>query len=109
MQSSKTASARTLWHRWLGLPLMVGVVCAGLNTPLRAAGAATVADAAKADNLTALKKLIKERANVNATANDGSTALLWAVYHSNTEMIKELLAAGASVEVANHYGVTPLL
>ena len=70
---------------------------------------AAVADAARADDLPAVRKLIKEHADVNAPANDGSTALLWAAYHSNVEMTKALLAAGAVVDVANHYGVTPLL
>jgi ankyrin repeat protein len=68
-----------------------------------------VIDAARADNLPAVLKLIKERADVNALASDGSTALLWAAYHSNAEMTKALLAAGAAVDTANRYGVTPLL
>jgi ankyrin repeat protein len=77
---------------------------------LAAAGnTAAVADAAKADDLPAVAKLIKEHADVNAAANDGSTALLWAAYHSNVEMTKALLAAGAGVDTANRYGVTPLL
>ena len=46
---------------------------------------------------------------MNTAANDGSTALLWAAFHSNAEMTKALLAAGAAVDAANHYGVTPLL
>ncbi|HSP68655.1 MAG TPA: ankyrin repeat domain-containing protein [Bryobacteraceae bacterium] len=76
---------------------------------LHAASRAAVADAAKADDLPAVRKLIKEHADVNAAANDGSTALLWAAYHSNAEMTKALLAAGAAVDAANRYGVTPLL
>ena len=68
-----------------------------------------VSDAARADDLTAVRKLIKEHADVNTAANDGSSALLWAAYRSNAEMTKTLLAAGAAVDAANHYGVTPLL
>ena len=68
-----------------------------------------MADAAKADDVPAVRKLIKEHADVNMLANDGSSALLWAAYHSNAEMTKALLAAGAAVDAANHYGVTPLL
>jgi ankyrin repeat protein len=68
-----------------------------------------MAEAAKADDLAGVRKLIKEHADVNATANDGSSALLWAAYHSNVDMTKALLAAGATVDAANHYGVTPLL
>jgi ankyrin repeat protein len=70
---------------------------------------AAVADAARADDLSAVRKLIKERADVNTPANDGSTALLWAAFRSDVEMTKALLAAGATVDAANHYGVTPLL
>jgi ankyrin repeat protein len=68
-----------------------------------------VAEAAKADDVAAVRKLIKEHADVNTPANDGSSALLWAAYNSDLEMTKVLLAAGATVDAANHYGVTPLL
>ena len=70
---------------------------------------AAVADAARADDLPAVHKLIKEHADVNAPAKDGSSALLWAAFHSDAEMTKALLAAGAWVDAPNHYGVTPLL
>jgi ankyrin repeat protein len=88
---------------WLGLHLMLAFVLHAASNP------AVVADAARADDLPAVRKLIKERADVNATANDGSSALLWAAYHSNADLTKALLAAGAAVDAANHYGVTPLL
>jgi ankyrin repeat protein len=98
----------------VGLPLVLGFVLGFvLVAPpavLHAASIVTaVVEAAKADDLPAVRKLIKEHADVNAPANDGATALLWAAYHSNVEMTKELLAAGAAVDAANHYGVTPLL
>src|ERR1035438_5913250 len=110
MQPVRRASARPARHvRWC-LPLILGFVFMPPNAPLQAASSvAFMADAAKADDLPAVRKLIKEHADVNAAANDGSTALLWAAYHSNAEITKELLAAGAAVDAANHYGVTPLL
>ena len=89
--------------RWC-LPLVLGVASVQAAPNL-----SPVADAAKADSLASVRKLIKERADVNASANDGSSALLWAAYHSDVEMTKTLLAAGAAVDAANHYGVTPLL
>ena len=49
---------------------------------------------------TAVRALIAKRANVNEPARDGSTALLWAAYHSDLEMTRALLAAGAKVELA---------
>src|SRR5579862_6070915 len=110
MESLRKAVAGPDRQMWLRLPLMLGLVWAGTHAPLHAASVVTaVVDAAKGDNLPAVRKLIKEHADVNAPANDGSSALLWAAFHSNVEMAKELLAAGATVDVANHYGVTPLL
>jgi ankyrin repeat protein len=89
---------------------MVGFALVGPDAYLHAApGGTAVVDAARADDLPAVLKLIKERADVNAPANDGSTALLWAAFRSNAEMTKALLAAGARVDEANRYGVTPLL
>jgi len=69
----------------------------------------TLVDAARIDSLPTVQKLIKERADVNSASADGSTALLWAAFHSDADMTKALLTAGAAVDVANRYGVTPLL
>lgn len=90
--------------RNLGTILLMGA----LSSPVLWA-APTLVDAAKSDNLPAVQKLIKERADVNATAGDGSSALVWAVFNSNVDMTKALLAAGATVDAPNRYGVTPLL
>ncbi len=92
------------------LPLMLGFLLMGPGALLHAApNLAALVDAARTDDLPTIQKLIKEHADVNVPANDGSSALLWASYHSNLEMTKALLAAGAAVDAANHYGVTPLL
>jgi len=108
MQSERKATARPVRHVWWCLPLLLGLVQP--NALMQAASNITaVADAARADDLPAVRKLTKEHADVNAAANDGSTALLWAAFRSNAEMTKALLAAGAAVDAANHYGVTPLL
>jgi cytohesin len=89
---------------------MLGFVLVRPDALLEAASnIAVVADAARADDLPEVRKLIKEHVDVNAPANDGSSALLWAAFHSDTEMTKALLAAGAWVDTPNHYGVTPLL
>jgi ankyrin repeat protein len=89
---------------------MLGLVLVGPEAYLEAASnVAAMVDAARSDDLQAVRKLIREHADVNAVANDGSSALLWAAYHSDAEMAKALLAGGAAVDAANHYGVTPLL
>src|SRR6516164_1204818 len=110
MQSARTGTARPVGHLPRCLPLLlVGFVLVGPHGLEAASNTALVADAAKTDDLPAVDKLIKAHADVNAAANDGSTALLWAAFHSNAEMTKALLGAGAAVDLANHYGVTPLL
>jgi uncharacterized protein len=103
MQSAKKAT-------WCGLLLVLGFATAQRNGILQAApNIAAVANAAKTDDLPEVRKLIKEHADVNAPATDGSSALLWAAFHSDAEVTKALLAAGAWVDTPNHYGVTPLL
>ena len=115
MQSVRktTAGPKSRVGLCLALVLVfVAVLPNGLlqDASLQAAPVTTaVADAARADDLPEVHKLIKEHADVNLSANDGSSALLWAAYHSNVDMTKALLAAGAVVDAANHYGVTPLL
>jgi len=92
------------------LPLVLGLVWMQPHALLQAAPNVNgVADAARANDLSEVRKLIKDHGDVNMAANDGSSALLWAAFHSDVEMTKALLAAGAAVDAANHYGVTPLL
>ncbi len=69
----------------------------------------SLVNAARNDDLTAVRAQIAKRANVNEPARDGSTALLWAVYNGNQDMTRALVAAGAPVNAPNHYGITPLL
>src|SRR5258708_24057790 len=104
MQSTRRASARPVRHVWWFVLLMLGLVLVRPNALLQAASNITaVADAARSDDLPAVRRLIKERADVNAAANDGSSALLWAAYHSDAEMTKALLAAGAPVGAAHPF------
>jgi uncharacterized protein len=91
--------------RWLIVLMLVVVLPAGA---VRGADS-SVARAAKAGDLTAVRKLIAARVDVNVPEGDGSSALLWAAYHSDLGMVQALIAAGAKVDTANHYGVTPLL
>jgi len=110
MDSAKRASAKSARYMGWCLLLMLVFVLVRPDTLLGVApNVAVVAEAAKAGDLPAVRKLIKEHADVNVTPNDGSSALLWAAFNSDAEMTKALLAAGAWVETPNHYGVTPLL
>jgi ankyrin repeat protein len=46
--------------------------------------------------------------DVNAADPDGSTALLWATYKVDRELVLALLKAGAQTNVTNHFGASPL-
>ena len=67
-----------------------------------------VLTAAKAKDAAAVRGLIEKRVDVNGPAGDGATALHWAVYHDDLEMVDLLLGAGARADVANDLGITPL-
>src|SRR5688572_26996999 len=102
---------RTMSRRHgLGVLLATLVMAAGwVASPVFTADDSPVASAAKAGDLAAVRTLIEKRADVNAPQADGSTALLWAAYNSDADMTRALLAAGARVDAANRYGVTPLI
>ena len=65
-------------------------------------------DAAKRDDLAAVRNLLRAGADANATAPDGSTALHWAVNRNNAAILDTLLAAGAKPDTATRYKVAPL-
>lgn len=113
MRSARTSKAipaqQVSWYLLFALGFALVGPAAIVHGASNGNSLSAVAEAAKAGDTGIVSRLIKEHANVNAPANDGSTALLWAAFHSDTDMVKALLAAGAAVDTANHYGVTPLL
>lgn len=80
-------------------------VAAGAQTPLTPT---PLLEAAKAGDAATLRMLIGQKADVNAAAPDGSTALHWASHRNDLDSVKLLLAAGANVNAATDLGVTPL-
>ncbi len=84
----------------LSLALMA-VLAAAPDTP-------PVVEAAKNGDEAALRALVLDGVDVNATAGDGSTALLWASHRDLPESVALLIEAGADVNRANDLGATPL-
>src|SRR5206468_2919745 len=68
----------------------------------------TLIEAAKSSDRVALRSLLEKKADPNATAADGATALHWASYRDDMESVDALLRAGAKVNARNDLGVTPL-
>ena len=52
--------------------------------------------------------MIAAGADVNQTQPDGTTALQWATYRVDRELVDRLLKKGAKANVVNHYGASPL-
>src|SRR5262249_23064909 len=73
-----------------------------------AAGRADVADAVMQGNSARVRALLQQKADVNAAQADGATALHWAVYRDDLEIVRLLISAGAKVDAANREGITPL-
>jgi ankyrin repeat protein len=65
-------------------------------------------EAVKAGNAAAATALLRQRVNVNAPEEDGTTALHWAVRRDDVELADKLIRAGADVTAANRYGITAL-
>ena len=56
----------------------------------------------------AVRALLAQKADANASSADGSSALLWLVRVDDLEMARLLIQAGADATRPNRYGVTPL-
>jgi ankyrin repeat protein len=68
-----------------------------------------LSEAAMNGDLAAVRTLLQQKADVNGAQGDGSTALHWAAYRDDVDMLKLLLSAGADVKAATRVdGITPL-
>jgi ankyrin repeat protein len=69
----------------------------------------TLVDLIRAGNREAvLAAITSPDIDVNAPEPDGSTALMWATYKVDHELVRALLKAGAKANVTNAYGSSPL-
>ena len=67
-----------------------------------------LATAAEKSDWAKVRQLLKQRTDVNAPQVDGMTALHWAAYHDDQQIVDVLIGAGANVKAVSRYGVTPL-
>lgn len=81
--------------------LLISLACSPLH-------AADLPDAAEKQDWPRVTSLLTDKATLNDAQPDGTTALHWAAYHDQPELVMKLLAAGAMAQVANRHGITPL-
>jgi uncharacterized protein len=85
------------------------LVVVALAASLEGASAVVpLTEAVKQGNRELVRRLLRERADVNRPEADGTTALHWAVRANDAETVRLLLQAGAKAATANRYGVKPL-
>jgi ankyrin repeat protein len=85
------------------------IVATTLSVSLGAQARSAIAEAAQSKDAAAVKKLLKDGADVNAAQGDGMTALHWAALNGNGELASMLLYAGANVGATTRIGgYTPL-
>src|SRR5262249_10934479 len=73
------------------------------------AGDAQLSSAAMQNDISLVRSLLQQKADVNASQNDGMTALHWAAYKDNLEIARLLVAAGADVKRVTRIGkINPL-
>jgi ankyrin repeat protein len=85
------------------------LLCGGMLSSTGALAQETLADLIRSGQREAvLAAITSPDIDVNAADPDGSTALLWATYKVDHELVRALLKSGAKANVTNHYGSTPL-
>ena len=87
------------------LALAATLVLTGVGEP-----EAPVADAAMREDVTSVRELLQNGADVNAAQGDGMTALHWAARHGHVELTEMLVYAGGNPNVTTRLGpYTPLM
>jgi ankyrin repeat protein len=84
------------------------VILALCPAPAAANTGVPLVDAASRGDVAAVRRLIEQRADVNAARVDGMTPLHAAVHADRLDVADTLLRAGAKAAATDRYGVTPL-
>lgn len=93
-------------------PTRISALCLaallGAGSSAAAQGDARIVSAARSGDVSAVRTLLRQRANVNAPDAEGMTALHWAAHRNSEELVRLLIGAGANPNAGNRYGVKPL-
>lgn len=67
---------------------------------------AQLADAAAAGDVTSMRRLIKEGADINAQGDRGVSIAIWAIFHRSTRGLAYLVDLKADVSLTDEHGMT---
>jgi ankyrin repeat protein len=84
------------------LILLMAAVATGAGSDLR------LIEAVQNQDEPQVRALLSQHLDVNARSGDGSTALLWAAHWNDLEAARLLIRAGANVNAANDFRMSPL-
>ena len=88
--------------------IILVAITLGLSSQAASPRDPQLVQAAMDDDPIAVRSLLQQRADVNAPAIDGTTALHWAVRANDLPMVESLLKAGADPKARDRYGLTPV-
>ena len=95
-----------------GFRVLAAMALLSLGVPVISAAAgppATLGDLVRSGKRdSVLAAITSPDVNVNEKAPDGSTALMWATFNADRELVRALLKAGAKADVTSTYGATAL-
>ncbi len=111
--NKETTKMRVKHLRGWRIVALLTVSSLGLSAAAWAqAGAASrevpLVEAVKMADTAAVRALLEQQVDVNTPEVDGTTALHWAAHLGDRNTAELLIQAGATVQAANRYGVTPL-
>jgi uncharacterized protein len=84
----------------------VAVLVAGASLAL--AGGTLLDTVESGDHTAAMRLLSVKGANVNATAADGTTAIMYAAANGDLDLVRALIKAGANVKLSNQFGTSAI-
>jgi uncharacterized protein len=90
-------------NRWVPLLALTCTAVAAAADP-----GSSLIQAVKRQDVSAVDRLLAQKADPAATDADGSTALHWAAQRNDAKLADKLLAAGAKADAATRYNITPL-
>ena len=105
-----TANGNRRFPLFAGLSMAaIAVLLAGASLMAAPDMTLTLLDAAESgDHAAAMRLAGAKGANVNATAADGSTAIMYAAANDDLELVRALIKAGANVKMESQLGTSAL-